>query len=70
LGLLPGCYGESASFIKELKELGYSNVAIEQLVRLKDHGVSASYIKRMKEKGYDVSLDEYVRLRDRGEREE
>jgi hypothetical protein len=24
----------------------------------------------MKEKGYDVSLDEYVRLRDRGEREE
>jgi hypothetical protein len=37
---------------------------------LKDHGVSASYIKRMKEKGYDVSLDEYVRLRDRGEREE
>jgi hypothetical protein len=60
----------STSFIKELKELGYSNVAIEQLVRLKDHGVSASYIKRMKEKGYDVSLDEYVRLRDRGEREE
>lgn len=63
-------HGVSASFIKELKELGYSNVAIEQLVRLKDHGVSASYIRRMKEKGYDVSLDEYVRLRDRGEREE
>lgn len=47
-----------------------SNVAIEQLVRLKDHGVSASYIRRMKEKGYDISLDEYVRLRVRGEREE
>ena len=56
--------------LKELKELGYNNVAIEQLVRLKDHGVSASYIRRMKEKGYEVSLDEYVRLRDRGEREE
>jgi Mn-dependent DtxR family transcriptional regulator len=36
----------------------------------KDHGVSASYIKRMKERGYgDLTLDEYIRLRDRGERE-
>lgn len=34
------------------------------------HGVSASYIKRMKERGYaDLSLDEYIRLRNRGERE-
>jgi Mn-dependent DtxR family transcriptional regulator len=39
-------------------------------VRLKDHGVSATYIKRMKERGYgDLTLDEYIRLRDRGERE-
>jgi len=36
----------------------------------KDHGVSASYIKRMKERGYgDLTLEEYIRLRDRGERE-
>ena len=33
-------------------------------------GLSASYIKRMKERGYaDLSLDEYIRLRNRGERE-
>ena len=63
-------HGVSMAFVRELKELGYNNIAIEQLVRLKDHGVSAGYIRRMKEKGYDVSLDEYVRLRDRGEREE
>ena len=60
----------SASFIKEIRELGYANTSIEQLVRLKDHGVSAAYIKRMKERGYgDLTLDEYIRLRDRGERE-
>jgi hypothetical protein len=42
----------------------------EQLVRLKDHGVSAAYIRRMKERGHgDLSLDEFIRLRDRGERE-
>ena len=35
----------------------------------KDHGVSASFIKRMKERGYgDLTLDEYIRLCDRGER--
>jgi len=54
----------------EIKEIGYANTSIEQLVRLKDHGVSAAYIKRMKERGYpDLTLDEYIRLRDRGERE-
>jgi hypothetical protein len=39
-------------------------------VRLKDHGVSGAYIRRMKERGYaDLSLDEFIRLRDRGEKE-
>jgi hypothetical protein len=49
-----------------LKELGYTNVPVEQLIRLKDHGVSGSYIRRLKEKGYEVTLDEYIRMRDRG----
>ena len=63
--------GNDIVVLRQVKlESEYSNVAIDQLVRLKDHGVSASYIRRMKDKGFDVSLDEYVRLRDRGEREE
>ena len=45
-------------------------VPIEQLIRLKDHGVNAAFIQKMKERGYsDLTLDEYVRLRDRGTRE-
>jgi hypothetical protein len=61
----------SASFVKELKELGYQNLPTDQLVRLKDHGVSASYIRKMHEKGYtNLPIDEYIRMRDRGEREQ
>lgn len=62
-------HGVNATFIKELKDLGYSNLAIQQLIRLKDHGVNAGYIRRMKEKGYDLPIDEYIRLKNRGERE-
>ena len=36
-------HGVSANFIKDLKDLVYSNLAVEQLVRLRDHGVSATY---------------------------
>jgi hypothetical protein len=44
---------------------------VEQLVRLKDHGVSAAYIKRLKDKGYaELTLDEFIRLRDRGTKDE
>lgn len=60
----------SLNFIRELTGLGYTELTPEELIRTRDHGVSASYIRRMKDKGFDVSLDEYVRLRDRGEREE
>jgi hypothetical protein len=63
-------HGVTTSFIQELKELGYDRLPVEQLIRLKDHGVTANYIKKMKERGFNVSLDEYIQLRDRGTREE
>ena len=63
-------HGVTGSFIQELKETGYDKVPLEQLIRLRDHGVSAAYIRKMKERGYDVSLDEYIRLRDSGTKEE
>lgn len=51
--------------------MGYDKVPLHQLVRLKDHGVSADYIRKMKDKGYaDLALDEYIRMRNRGERDE
>ena len=57
-------------FIQELKQSGYDKVPVEQLIRLRDHGVSASYIQKMKERGHtNLSLDELINLRDRGSRE-
>ena len=63
-------HGVNASFIQELKELGFDRIPIDQLIRVRDHGVTGSYIRKMKERGYDVSLEEYVRLRDSGAKEE
>ena len=49
---------------------GYDRVAVEQLIRLRDHGVSAPYIQKMRDRGYsNLSLDELINLRDRGTRE-
>jgi hypothetical protein len=63
-------HGVTPSFIQELKELGFDRTPIEQLIRVRDHGVTGSYIRKMKGRGYDVSLDEYIRLRDNGTNEE
>jgi uncharacterized protein (UPF0335 family) len=62
-------HGVNPQFIKDLKGIGFDKVAVDQLVRLRDHGVNAAYIQKMKERGYNVTLDEYVNLRDRGTRE-
>jgi hypothetical protein len=43
---------------------------VEQLVRLRDHGVTGPYIQKMKDRGYtNLSLDEFINLRDRGSRD-
>lgn len=61
-------HGVSAKFIEELKQLGFDKVPVDQLIRLRDHGVSARFIQQMKERGQNLTLDEYIRARDRGER--
>ena len=63
-------HGVTASFIQELNELGFDRTPIEQLIRVRDHGVTGSFIRKMRERGYNVSLEEYVRLRDTGTKEE
>ena len=43
------------------------NLALDDVVRLKDHGVSPEYIADMKEVGVkDLTLDQLVRLKDHG----
>jgi hypothetical protein len=52
----------SAEFVREVRAARAGEVSASELVRLRDHGVSASLIRAHK----DLSLDEVIRLRDRG----
>src|SRR3954468_16828942 len=58
-------HGVTADFAREVKSSTSGTVTLSDLVRLKDHGVSASLIRAHK----DLSLDEVIRMRDRGERD-
>ena len=51
----------------DLKELGYDRLAIEDLRRMKDHGVSAAFIRELRELGYNnLPIEQLVRLKDHG----
>ncbi len=56
-------HGVNAEFVREVREARPGeNISPGELIRLKDHGVSASLIREHK----DMSLDEVIRMRDRG----
>jgi hypothetical protein len=40
-------HGVTPAFIKEMAELGYKNLSIDQLVQLRIHGVDADYVRKM-----------------------
>ena len=47
-----------AGYIRELKALGYSDLPLDEVVRLRDHGVTAERIKKANEKaGTKLPLD-------------
>jgi hypothetical protein len=59
-------HGVETGYIAEVKAAGFSGVGLEDLVRLHDHGVSPGFVKRHKN---GRSIDEIIRLKDRGENE-
>src|SRR4051794_41127783 len=45
----------------------FSNLAADQLVELRDHGVSPAFVRQMRELGFtDLSPNDLVKLRDHG----
>jgi hypothetical protein len=61
-------HGVSASYVESLRELGYSKLSPNELVRLRDHGVSASYVKRIQELFKDrPSVEQLINLRSGGD---
>src|SRR5207247_6778371 len=50
-----------------VRKAGYDNLSLDQLIRMKDHGVDAEFIRRAKSQGFqNLSLDQLIRLRDAG----
>ena len=55
------------SFIEGLRELGYQRIPLEEVIRLRDHGVSPEFIEGLKRAGYaGLPIDQLIRLQSHG----
>ena len=45
---------------------GYDSLSLEQLIHTRDHGVTVEFIRRVKSGGTAPTVEELIRLRDRG----
>ena len=53
--------------MRRLADLGYKNLTLEQLRRLRDHGVTPDYVSQVQALGYKaLTPDDLVTLRDHG----
>jgi len=53
--------------VRELKELGYDKLSVDQYIDLRNHGVSADFIREVQKQGYkNATVDELIRMRSRG----
>lgn len=57
----------SSSYIDSLAAVGYTNLTVDQLISMRDHGVSAASIREIKALGYALpSVEMAIRLADHG----
>lgn len=58
---------QSHDFVDELAAAGYRGLSVDQLIKLRDHGVDGEYLAGLRKAGYTgLSVDDVVRLRDHG----
>lgn len=57
----------SGSFIEEMAGLGYTNLSVDDLIDLKNHGVTPQLVRDLKERGYEkLSIRQLTRLASMG----
>lgn len=60
---------EKGSYIDGLTEAGYTNLSVDELIKLRDHGVSPKFLKELKAMGYGLPpVEMAIRLTDHGVR--
>ncbi|MEX0660329.1 MAG: hypothetical protein WEA58_10630 [Balneolaceae bacterium] len=58
--------GVSATYISNVRGLGFTDLTLEEAVRLANADASSAFMAMMIELGYDLSIDDFVRLRNAG----
>jgi hypothetical protein len=59
-------HGVKLEYIQEIIQLGYSKLAVEDYIRLRDHGVTTAFAADLKNAGYDLSANRITEMRDHG----
>ncbi len=58
--------GVTATYISNIRSLGFTDLTLDQAVRLAGADVSSAFVAMMMELGYELSIDEYIELRRSG----
>lgn len=58
--------GVTATYISNIRSLGFTDLTLDQAVRLAGANVSSAFVAMMMELGYELSIDEYIELRRSG----
>ena len=57
----------SSSYVDALAAVGYTNLTVDQMIEMRNHGVSAGFVTELKALGYPLpSIDMAIRLVDHG----
>ena len=58
----------TVEFVREMAALGYTNLTLDNLIRIRDHGVTPDYAKALKALGYDrLAVEDLVMLGSRAD---
>src|SRR5262249_7760890 len=59
--------GHQPDDVAELRRLGYTNLSVDELIKLKNHGVTPEFIEGLKNHGYgSLSIEQLLKLRNHG----
>jgi hypothetical protein len=59
-------HGVTTAFVRQIRELGFADASVDDLVSMRIHGVSADFARRAKSKDPGVTIDELVSMRIHG----
>jgi hypothetical protein len=57
---------QQPGWLAEIQAAGYRDLTVEQLVRLREHGVTGEYIRQIRAAGQELSVDGLLRFREHG----